>query len=155
MPKIVDSEDGRAVLREFKAILRRAYGKKEGDRFVKNDEVWREFEGSEAYSELIFELLTNPEELGKFTSSIVPSNIDQIAAEVAARSESETVGSSVSTPQGDPMALSPLEPTTVDRKAELSSATPQNPVTLTRAEMEELNGDILKSGLADGRFKLS
>jgi hypothetical protein len=155
LQKIVDSEDGRAVLREFKAILRRAYGKKEGDRFVKNDEVWREFEGSEAYSELIFELLTNPEELGKFTSSIVPSNIDQIAAEVAARSESETVGSSVSTPQGDPMALSPLEPTTVDRKAELSSATPQNPVTLTRAEMEELNGDILKSGLADGRFKLS
>lgn len=139
LQRIIDTEDGRAVLKEFKAILRRAYGKKIGDRFVKNAEIWEEFESSEAYSELVFQLLTNPEELGQFINSVVPGNIEQIAAEVAARAEAEEARQRGSTPEPDPTGLT----------------NPVTPRVLTRSEAVEMDSAELQAGLADGRYTLS
>lgn len=134
LQRIVDSEDGHAVLKEFKLILRRAYGKKVGDRFIKNSETWEEFEGSEAYSELVFELLTNGTALAEFINKIVPGNLEEIAKEVAARAESEET-----TAPKDPTGLT--ETTT--------------PRVLTQQQVVEMDSDELKAGLADGRYKLS
>lgn len=158
LQRIVDSEDGKAVLKEFKAILRRAYGKKVGDRFVKNPEIWAEFEGSEAYSELLFELLTNAEEAGRFFSSMMPGNLEQIAAEVAARAEAEekTAPAQVQT------APAPVQGSTPDtndwlvkRKPVIDAATSESPVVVTEADIQAMDTDVFRSGLADGRFKLS
>lgn len=150
LQRIAESEDGPAVLKEFKAILRRGYGKKVGDRFVKNTETWQEFEGSEAYSELIFQLLTNAGELAKFVSSILPGNLEQIAKEVAARAEAEeaaNTGSSVSTPAEGVSEDSSEDPTGLTN--------PVTPRVLTTAEVGEMDAIELKSGLAEGRYKLS
>jgi hypothetical protein len=157
LQRIIDAEDGKAVLKEFKAILRRAYGKKDGDRFVKNEETWREFEGSEAYSELVYELLTNADELAVFINKLVPAGLDRVAAEVAARADSEQVGqrevtsleerrSSTIVDQGD---------WTVKRRPVLDAATSENPVVLTRVDIVELDDETFKSGIAEGRFKLA
>lgn len=128
LQRIVDSEDAPAVLKEFKSILRRSYGKKDGDRFIKNPEIWAEFEGSEAYSELVFSLLTNSDELAKFIESVIPGNLEQIAKEVAARAEAEESGSNGATPQTR---------------------------TLTLAEAQQMDQQELQAGLNDGRYKLS
>lgn len=134
LQRIVDSEDGKAVLKEFKAILRRAYGKKVGDRFIKNSEVWSEFEGSEAYSELVFELLTHGDKLAEFVNKIVPGNLEEIAAEVAARAETEQTADAA-----DPTGLT----------------NPVTPQVLTSQQVAEMDSDELKSGLAEGRYKLA
>jgi hypothetical protein len=141
LQRMVDAEDARAVLKEFKAIIARAYGKKEGDRFIKNPQVLAEFEGSEAYSELLFQLLTDADEMSKFVNSIVPGNLEQIAAEVAARADVAEARQNGSTP--------------TDRQAEIAAATSENPVTLTRAELVAMDDATYRAGLADGRFKLA
>lgn len=137
LQRIVDSEDGKAVLKEFKAILRRAYGKKVGDRFIKNPEIWAEFEGSEAYSELVFSLLTDGDELSTFINNIVPGNLEEIAKEVAARADAETAEPPTAEP--DPTGLT-------------NGVTPQ---VLTAQQVSEMDPIDLKSGLAEGRYKLS
>lgn len=141
LQRMVDAEDARAVLKEFKAIIARAYGKKEGERFIKNPQVLAEFEGSEAYSELLFQLLTDADEMSKFVNSIVPGNLEQIAAEVAARADVAETRQNGSTP--------------TDRQAEIAAATSENPVMLTRAELVEMDDATYRAGLADGRFKLA
>jgi hypothetical protein len=87
LAKMIEAEDAKGVLAEFKAIMRRGYGKKVGEKFIKNTDVWQEFEGSPAYSELIFELLTNPGELANFINGMVPKDLQQEAARIAQRAE--------------------------------------------------------------------
>jgi hypothetical protein len=142
LQKIVDSKEAPAVLAEFKAILRRAYGKKVGERFVKSEAIWQEFEGTEAYSELIFQLLTNADELGTFIANIIPHNLEAIAAEIAARGDAEAAGQSGSTPPEE----------VVDPTGFTKGDTPQ---VLTQAQMREMDAAELQAGLADGRYKLS
>src|SRR4029077_376913 len=57
--KIMDSEDGKAILVELKDIIRRSYGKKDGDRFIQSPQIWAEFESSAAYSQFRFDILTD------------------------------------------------------------------------------------------------
>lgn len=56
--RIADSNDMVSIFETFKEILLKAYGRKsdDGKRFIKSEEISKEFEQSEAYSELIFEL---------------------------------------------------------------------------------------------------
>jgi hypothetical protein len=82
LQKIVDSEDGKAIIAEFKDIIRRAYGKKDGDRFLKSKEIWEEFSSTEAYSQLIFEVCTDAKVSGEFINGIIPNNLEQIAKEI-------------------------------------------------------------------------
>src|SRR3954469_23361376 len=74
LQKIVDSEDGKAIMFEFKDIIRRAYGKKDGDRFLKSKEIWEEFASTEAFSQLIFEVCTDATAASEFINGIVPNN---------------------------------------------------------------------------------
>ena len=48
LQKIIDSEDGKAIMTEFKDIIRRSYGKKDGDRFLKSKDIWEDFAATEA-----------------------------------------------------------------------------------------------------------
>lgn len=147
LQRIVDSEDAKAVLKEFKAILRRAYGKKVGDRFIKNEETWAEFEGSDAYSELVFNLLTDADKIARFINKIVPGNLEEIAAEVAARADAETTAVEVTEPPKDVEAN--------NRRNAIVLATPEAPVRLTEEESKALPFEDLKSGLGDGRYVLA
>ena len=146
LQKIIDSEDGRAIMTEFKDIIRRAYGKKDGDRFLKSATVWEEFSSTEAYSQLLWELCTDAEAAGEFMNGIVPGNLEQIAAEVREQAVREQAEENPSEPQTNGNSPEP-DPTGLTDE--------DTPRVLTQAEVVEMDSDELKSGLATGRYKLS
>jgi hypothetical protein len=165
LQRIIDSNDGRAIITEFKDIIRRAYGKKEGERFIKSREIQDDFLATEAFSQLLFELCTQPDAAGEFINGVVPGNLNQIAAEVAEQAARVSAGreaqAQAKAAGGHPSdsAATPVEELTApapdsSRSREIANATSENPVTLTQAEVTDLDGDVLKSGLADGRYKL-
>lgn len=83
---IIDSQNMPAIIKVFKEIILKAYGKKtpDGRGFEKSEEISRDFSQTEAYSDLFMLLATNAEEAAKFINGIVPSDTqlspDQIAA---------------------------------------------------------------------------
>lgn len=143
LQKIVDSEDGKAILFEMKDMIRRAYGKKNGDRFLKSAAIWEEFSSSEAYSQLIFELCTDASAAGEFINKIVPSNLEQVAQEVRDRAQApdieatETNGATTPVDDG-PVVSTPVQPGQI----------------LSIDEASAMDQDELKSGLATGRYRL-
>jgi len=77
--RIVNTSDAPALVEVFKKIILKAYGMKsdDGKRFVKSEEMSTEFEQTEAYSELIMDLLTNEDSAVTFLRSIVPADISE------------------------------------------------------------------------------
>lgn len=153
LQKIIDSEDGRAIMTEFKDIIRRSYGKKDGDRFLKSSTIWENFAATEAFSQLLWELCTDAGAAADFMNGVVPANLDQIAAEVrekAARQQLELQPESESIAAvervGDSLGA-PRDPTGLTEESA--------PRVLTRAEATEMDSAELQSGLAEGRYKLS
>jgi len=145
--KIVDSEDGKAIMTELKDIIRRSYGRKEGDRFLKSKDISDDFMSSEAFSQLFFDLCTNAEDAAAFMNGIIPNNIEQIADEVRKQAEQADRPT-------DPTGLS--EPTPPSpREKEIQEATPDKPVTLNRDELLRMDDGPLRLGLGDGRYKLA
>ena len=143
LQRIVDSEDGKAIMEEIRDIIRRSYGRKDGDRFLKSSEIWEHFAATEAYSQLIFDLCTNADAAAEFMNGIVPSNLEQIALEARAIAEKES-----STPAEEASA-------NLDGNDPTGLTTETTPRILTQAEIEEMDSHELKSGLAAGRYKLS
>src|SRR5687768_16715194 len=61
LKKIIASEDGAAVIKEFKNIILKSFGTKSADgrRFIKNEQLAEEFASTEAYSVLFMDLVTS------------------------------------------------------------------------------------------------
>jgi len=150
LQKIIDSEDGRAIMSEFKDIIRRSYGRKDGDRFLKSKDIWEDFAATEAYSQLLWELCTNAEAASDFMNGIVPGNLEQVAAEVREQAVKEGAPESKAIAAvervGDELGA-PRDPTGLTDEA--------TPRVLTQAEIVEMDSDELKSGIATGKYKLS
>ncbi|MFL5659837.1 MAG: hypothetical protein ACJ8BW_00630 [Ktedonobacteraceae bacterium] len=142
LQRIVDTQDGKAIMEEIRDMVRRSYGKKDGNRFLKTPEIWDEFASTEAYSQLIWELCTDPAGAAEFMNGIIPSNLEQIAAEVQERAKQLE-----------------LEPNKVEANGSSTNSPPSSQESMTRiltaAEIREMDSDELKSGLATGRYKLS
>jgi hypothetical protein len=162
LQRIVDSEDGKAIMREFKDIIRRSYGKKDGDRFIRNQAIWEEFSSSEAYSQLLFELLTQGDSAAQFIAGVIPGNLEQIAAEVRAQATREGDAPTATSPAPAPAPVGAEDPGAEQaagqkelRQNEIKNATAENPVLLTRDELVAMGDDEFRSGLAEGRYKLS
>lgn len=177
LTRIVDSQDGKAIMREFEDIIRRAYGVKQGEKFVKSREAADEFLATEAYSQLLWELCTKAEAAAEFINGVVPSNLDQIADDVRKQAALRTKGieaqaaAKAASGAGEPAAAPPegatpsedvSDPDSVlaqeqeaNRTKEIAQATAENPVYLTRVEINEMDGDALSSGIAEGRFKIN
>jgi len=84
LQKIVEAEDTKSIIAEFKKIILGAYGQKspDGRRFIKNQQLRDEFESSEAYSELFMELVTDTDAAIEFVNGIVPQGLADEAAKV-------------------------------------------------------------------------
>lgn len=143
LQQIADSEDGKAIMAEFKDIVRRAYGKKDGDRFLKSQALWEEFAATEAYSQLIFEICTDATASAEFVNGIIPNNLEQIAKEVR-----EKVETAEREEAAGPKANLAVEPSN-------GSTSSPEPQTLSREEAATMDHAELSSGLAEGRYKLS
>lgn len=152
LQQIVDSEDGKAIMAEFKDIIRRSYGKKEGDRFLKSQAIWDEFSATEAYSQLIFEICTDADAASEFVNGIIPGNLEQIAAEVRAKVEAAERAETAAGPKASLAVESNGAPATEDPTGLTKESTPR---VLTSAEVKEMDALELKSGLAEGRYKLA
>lgn len=80
--KIINANDTPEIIKVFKMLLLKSYGKKseDGKRFVKSEELATEFEQTEAYSQLFMELATDDKLASEFINGVVPKDI---AAEAA------------------------------------------------------------------------
>jgi hypothetical protein len=97
LQRVIDSEDGREIMTVLEDFIRRSYGIKDGEKFRKSEQIWDDFASSEAYSQLFFELTTDAEKGAAFINGIIPQNLDQIAAEVAAAAERERMAEALKT----------------------------------------------------------
>lgn len=82
LQRIVESEDGSAIISMFKEIIGKAIGRRseDGRRFVKSEEITNDFMQTEAYSKLFMEFLTDPDAAANFIKGIVPSDMkDELA----------------------------------------------------------------------------
>lgn len=79
--RIIAAQDAPAIIKIFKDLIRKSYGVKsaDGKRFIKNNELWEEFEQSEAYPMLFMELAQDADAASKFINAIVPADLNQQA----------------------------------------------------------------------------
>lgn len=84
LQKIVESNNGKDIIEEFKKLLLMSYGKKsaDGKRFIRTPEMREEFLSSEAYSTLFMELVTDATAAAAFVNGIVPKNLEADLANI-------------------------------------------------------------------------
>lgn len=77
LEKIVKSQNNVEIMEVFKDLISRSYGVKsdDGKRFMKSKDLTEEFEQTEAYSELVIGLLSDPDEASRFIKSILPNGM--------------------------------------------------------------------------------
>lgn len=82
LQSVIDAQDMPTLIKIFKEMILKAYGKKspDGRQFIKNDELSTEFSQTEAYVQLFTKLATDAEAASRFVNGIIPADM---AAEVA------------------------------------------------------------------------
>ena len=75
--KLVQAQDMPKLMDLMKKIIKTAYGVKsdDGRRFIKSEEIYREFEETEAYSELFMEISTDDKKAAEFFNAIIPPEL--------------------------------------------------------------------------------
>ena len=133
--RVIDAEDGAAIIEEFKKLVAMSVGKKspDGRRFLKTEEIRQDFMSSPAYDVFFMELLTDAGKAAEFVNGIVPSNLER---------ELEAIPKPAA--QEDGQDAEEVHNVFEEHKTRV----------LTRAEMLDMDSDELKSGLATGRYQL-
>lgn len=77
---VIKSEDRRQILAIFKDIVFKAYGVKseDGNRFVKSEELNKEFAESAAYEAFFVDLMTSEKTSAEFIGKLLPKSLDKI-----------------------------------------------------------------------------
>lgn len=75
--QITKTEDGAAVYRLFEKIVLSSVGKRsdDGRRFIKNQDIVDDFTQTNAYSEMLVEMLQKPETAVEFLKGIIPADL--------------------------------------------------------------------------------
>lgn len=75
---IVKAKDTVSIVNVFKELIRKSYGKKspDGKRFMKSEELFREFSETEAYSQIYMELATDADAAAAFVNGVIPKMDD-------------------------------------------------------------------------------
>lgn len=63
------------LLGAIKFFMRRAYGQRDGDSFIKNEFMSEQFMKSEAYSTYIFSLFSTPDKAASFVNGVMPAEL--------------------------------------------------------------------------------
>lgn len=126
LKRIMDANDGKAIIAEFKNIILSSYGQRssDGKRFVKTQALREEFESTEAYSTIFMELVTDAAAAAAFVQGIIPADLAEEAAKVVA----------------GPVAVPDPSP---------------EPRTLTQAELVAMPKEELDAKLASGEVKIA
>ena len=75
--KIIAEKNVPKIVEIFKQLILKSYGEKslDGKRFIKSEELTREFTQTEAYSELFIKLSTDADAAAEFINGIVPRDL--------------------------------------------------------------------------------
>lgn len=154
LQRIVDAEDGKAIMEEFEDIIRRSYGIKQGDSFRRSEEIWADFRGSGAYDQLLYEICTDAAAAAEFINGLVPSDLAEIGQELAAKKPAaKKVAAKKNAAQQRRDRL--IETMTSEERTEyIAGATTDKPVELTQEELVNMEASDLQTGLASGKYKL-
>lgn len=81
--RMIDAQDRPEIMALFKKLLLQSYGEKspDGKRFMKSEEISRNFSYTQAYSDLYVELSTNDKAASDFVNGIVPARLVSAAAD--------------------------------------------------------------------------
>lgn len=81
LQKIVAAQDGPSLMKQFKNIILKAYGKKsdDGKRFIKSKEISAEFEQTPMYDQIFIKLVTDDKAAARFINGIVPKELAEQA----------------------------------------------------------------------------
>ena len=75
--KIIAEKNQKEMIKIFKMLLLKSYGKKsdDGKRFMKSEEITKEFVENPAYADLFMLLATNEMEAGNFVNGVTPKDL--------------------------------------------------------------------------------
>ena len=77
LERVAEKQDVPFIMETFRSLILDSYGEKseDGRRFIKSEELKRDFEQTEAFSELFMELCTDAKAAANFVAGIMPSDI--------------------------------------------------------------------------------
>jgi hypothetical protein len=129
LEKIVEAEDGKSIIAEFKNIILSSYGVKSdnGKRFIKNQELRDDFASSEAYSTLFMELVTNADAAAEFIRGVIPQDMAEETAKL--------------------VAADTVVPFPVQKEVKVVEVVDEVPAvkTVTRAELQTMTPEALRN----------
>ena len=81
--KIISAQDTPQIIETFKMLLLKSYGEKSADgrRFIKSEELSKEFTQTNAYSQLFMELAYDDKAAVAFINGIIPESMRERVAE--------------------------------------------------------------------------
>ena len=79
MQKIINSKDNKRIVETFKEIILKAYGVKsdDGRRFIKSEELSKEFSETPVYSDMFIEFATDEKKASRFIDGIMPKDLKE------------------------------------------------------------------------------
>lgn len=79
LKRLIREEQPEKIVDMFEKIILGAVGEKspDGRRFIKNEQIQQDFYQTQAYSDLFFELVTDPEKLTAFLKGAIPEDLAQ------------------------------------------------------------------------------
>ena len=75
LTRISETRDEKQLVNQFERIIMMSYGVREGKRFMKNDELRKEFMETRAYEALHEELTTDADKAAEFIKGILPKEV--------------------------------------------------------------------------------
>jgi hypothetical protein len=77
--RIIQAQDGRAILQEYRQVLSDAVGvrSEDGSRFIKDDDAKSQFLDSPAFDELLMELCTDADASVEFIRQLIPESMQK------------------------------------------------------------------------------
>ena len=82
LKQLISEQDTGRIMMVFKDLILRAYGKKsaDGKRFMKSDELRREFSETQAYSDMFMSFARDADAAADFVNHIIPAHLAEEAA---------------------------------------------------------------------------
>lgn len=80
--RMINTEDGKSIMELLEKIILESVGVKsdDGKRFIKNKEISEAFKQTEAYSELIVELVSDANKASEFMNGVIPNALREEVA---------------------------------------------------------------------------
>ena len=140
--RIIQTQDSQMLAEQFKYLIQASYGvvSPDGRRFMKSDEILKNFTETEAYSILYIELATNSDSAAAFVNGIMPRDMVEEALKEQQAKAAEGQNNLIQVPQfnnAQPVPVSAPMPAPVSQPVYSSDPIPSS-VTVPEAPVTPL-----------------